>query len=128
MISEKGVSFDPNFVSSLSELPSPITAGDLQQLLCGLNWMRSTIPRFSELVDPLQQLLLTASRSIDSLQKSQLQKVTLKTLGWNQSHDKCFAQIKSTLQNLVTMAHINDGYLLCVFPDASKDFWGILLT
>src|SRR5690349_16997764 len=62
---------------------------------------------------------------MDTLKQTLL---VLANIGWNKDHDNCFDHIKSTLQNLITLAHIKDDYRLCVFPNAFKDFWAIMLT
>jgi hypothetical protein len=46
-IYKDGLSFDPAYLKELSELPRPETAKQLQHLLSGLNWIRSTIPGYA---------------------------------------------------------------------------------
>jgi hypothetical protein len=43
-----------DFVKGLLGLPEPKTAADLQNFLAGANWMRSSIPSFTETTAPLQ--------------------------------------------------------------------------
>ncbi len=38
-------------------MEAPATVGALMELVHGANWMRTAIPRFSELIEPLHNLL-----------------------------------------------------------------------
>ncbi|SPQ99624.1 unnamed protein product (mitochondrion) [Plasmodiophora brassicae] len=70
VISAEGISFDESMINALKTMATPnMNAADLQQFLCALTWMRTSVPRFSERVHPLQQLLLESSRKIRSLKK-----------------------------------------------------------
>ncbi len=128
VISSEGVTFDPNFIAAVKNMSIPNNAAELQQFLCALNWMRSSIPRFAEMVHPLQDLLLSASREAKSLKKTILKRVPLGKIGWNESHSSCFQSIKTTLCELMTLSHPMDGWLRFLFPDASDQFWSIFLT
>jgi hypothetical protein len=57
LVSGSGVRFDPRKIQGLLEMSAPQTGADLQQFLCALNWMRTAIPSFAELISPLQKLL-----------------------------------------------------------------------
>jgi hypothetical protein len=57
LISSAGVRFDPRRAQGLLDLPAPTTGADLQQFVCALNWMRTSIPSFATLIAPLQILL-----------------------------------------------------------------------
>ncbi|KAJ8558820.1 hypothetical protein ON010_g8629 [Phytophthora cinnamomi] len=47
LISGGGISHCPERVAGLVEMHMPKTAADLQQLLCAINWMRSSIPGYA---------------------------------------------------------------------------------
>ncbi len=57
MIDANGVTFHPRHYEALTSMEAPTTVGALMELVHGANWMRTVIPRFSELVDPLHNLL-----------------------------------------------------------------------
>ncbi len=57
MIDAKGVTFHPRHYEALTSMEAPTTMGALMELVHGANWMRNAIPRFSELIDPLHNLL-----------------------------------------------------------------------
>jgi len=56
IISGGGISHYPELVAGLVEMPMPKTAADLQQLLCAINWMRSSIPSYASLAGKLYEL------------------------------------------------------------------------
>jgi reverse transcriptase-like protein len=116
-------------VSALATLSMPTTAADLQQFLCATNWIRGNIPRFTELIDPLQQLLIHCSKIVNSFKQTQLRRVNLILQGgWTSEHTVCFSNIKEVLSRLITMAHVKADWRLCFFPDGSNGFWSVLLT
>jgi hypothetical protein len=49
LINKDGVRLDPSRV----EMPEPVTGQELQQFVCAANWMRSVIPQFTSLIQPL---------------------------------------------------------------------------
>ena len=51
------VKHDPTRVSGLATMRKPETAGELMQFLQALNWMRTSLPRMAEVVQPLRELL-----------------------------------------------------------------------
>ncbi|KAG6613370.1 uncharacterized protein IUM83_17047 [Phytophthora cinnamomi] len=57
VVSAGGVKQDPRRVQALVDLPSPTTGQELQQFLCALNWMRTAIPDYNKLVQPLMDLM-----------------------------------------------------------------------
>ena len=57
-----GVTLDPRRIDGLLSMQRPETAGDLQQFICAINWMRKGIPEHNKNVGPLQTLLLTLTK------------------------------------------------------------------
>ncbi len=57
IIDSKGVKFHPRQGEALTSMEPPTTVGALMELGHGANWMRTAIPRFSELIEPLHNLL-----------------------------------------------------------------------
>jgi hypothetical protein len=46
-ISVEGIKFDPKMIESLLSLPEPENAANLQNFLCGANWIRSSVPEYA---------------------------------------------------------------------------------
>jgi hypothetical protein len=124
-IDSTGVVFDDNLIRGLLKLERPVNAQQLQQFIGACNWVRSTIPRFSEEISPLQTMLLNYTRDAKSMKGSSLRKYKLE---WNEKTNLCFQHIKTLLANQVKLAHFDPQSVLCLFTDASDSFYGIMLT
>ena len=51
------VSHDPERLQGLSDIRRPETAAELMQFLHAMNWLRTSLPRMAEIVDPLRSFL-----------------------------------------------------------------------
>jgi len=114
-------------VESLSSLPEPENAANLQKFLCGANWIRSSIPEYAMEVAPLQELMGEIMRSTGSAKSSKLRSVQLKEI-WKEEHSKCFETMKHIIAHSVTGAHPKDGYEVCLFTDAPDFHWDVIVT
>ncbi len=128
VISAQGISHCPKRLQGLRDLPSPKTAGDLQQFICAINWMRQSIPRFNELVSPLSTLLEKCMQASKSRKKTQLARLLLNDYGWNELHEQQLELCKQSLMKMVPLAHPRTDRVLCLFTDASVDYWGAAAT
>lgn len=90
--------------------------------------MRSSIPSFNQLVNPLHDLLEDIYKIAKKRTKASVKKINIADVGWKEEHMNCWESCKKQLQNLVTLAHPDDTKEICVFADASNDFWGALIT
>ncbi len=57
IINSKGIKFHPHHYKALTSMEPPTTVGALMELFHGANWMRTAIPSFSELIEPLHNIL-----------------------------------------------------------------------
>ncbi|ETV73005.1 hypothetical protein H257_12050 [Aphanomyces astaci] len=53
VVSTEGAQHSPTRIQGLCALASPAMAADIQQFVCATNWIRSSIPCYTELVAPL---------------------------------------------------------------------------
>jgi len=53
IIDHQGIKQDPERIKTLSQIPMPTTAQQLQQFVCASNWMRTSLPNFTEITAPL---------------------------------------------------------------------------
>ena len=125
IISKEGIRFDPRSRDALLQLSRPVTGGDLQQFLCALGWMRSSIPEFAKLVAPLQKLLERVYKKADGRTKQKAKRVPLSTIGWGQEEESCFEKVKHELQNSCTLAHLDNEKQLCLFTRRLGSVLGI---
>ena len=128
IIAADGIKFDTKLTDSLVSMPTPSTAADLQQYLCAANWIRSAIPEFSKVFSSLQSLLKKAIEVSGSSKKSKLASVDLQDIGWCSDHDDAFRLSKDSISSSVKLSIPREDAEVCVFTDASKDSWSIMLT
>ncbi|KAH9106103.1 hypothetical protein AeMF1_018211 [Aphanomyces euteiches] len=94
-ISADGIGHDPLRLAGLRDLGTPSSAQDLQQFVGALNWMRQSIPKFSELVAPLASLLEEIYNAVGTRKKDRLTRYLLVDHGWQSIHDVAFASCKT---------------------------------
>jgi hypothetical protein len=128
VISTEGVSHNPERVSGLVQMRSPKNAGELQQFLCAVNWMRMNIPEFSKITAKLYEVLERAASVVNSRKKNKLLKVQLSDVGWDGSHEEELQKIKQVLLKMVPLSHALPENDVCLFTDASLDHWGAIVT
>jgi RNase H-like domain found in reverse transcriptase len=107
----------------------PNSDSDLQQFVCAMNWMRTGLPNYSVMIAPLHALIEAAyGRAGGKRTKNAVSKVMLCDVGWSAEHEKCFRLCQSALENLVTLAHVTPQKRICMYTDASSDFWSSITT
>lgn len=68
------------------------TAAQLQQFICTTNWMRNSIPNYSQIVAPLRDLLEVCFKKTGSRTKKVVHKVSLTGL-WGTNHTHAWKYI-----------------------------------
>ena len=79
-ISGNGVSVDLEKTKAISSVPTPKTAGELQQYLAAMQWLKSKMPNYNKVVAPLQEIL-NACLEGTRRTKSAASKVSLSKFG-----------------------------------------------
>jgi len=122
-----GATFDKSLIEAITNMPTPTTAEALRRYLASTNWIRSSIPRYAEVVQPLQDLLnqALATGKTSNLKPASIQ---LHLVGWSDEHDQAFRDINLAVTNSVMLAYPTEGKSLCVFTDASSTHWAGLVT
>jgi hypothetical protein len=128
VISGAGVGHCPDRIRGLVEMPPPAMASELQQFLCACNWMRASLPNYSALVGPLATLMESCMSKAGSRKKNKLTRVKLDECGWSKDHEEALADLKRALVSMVPLVHPQDDVDVCVYTDASQDYWGAIVT
>jgi hypothetical protein len=125
-ISKEGIKFNPKHLSGLIVASSPTNGAELQQFLCASNWMRTAIPKYAELSDPLLRL----SRQCQDDIGSSKQKLALYRLCklWDAAVEMQFVQLRDAIVKKVTLSHPDSAQALCLHTDASQEFYAAVLT
>jgi RNase H-like domain found in reverse transcriptase len=125
-ISQEGIKFNPKSLSGLVDMERPQTAADFQQLLCGSNWQRTSVPNYAQLADPLLQMLRRCQDAVGKA-KTRLRSYGLSQL-WVSDADRQFKVLRSAIVERVTLSHADQGKALCMHTDASQDYYEAVLT
>lgn len=129
VLSAEGHNFDQDQVDTLTRIPLPTTAGQLQSFNAGANWFRSSTPCFAQLIQPLKDVETAALSDVKRKSTAAAAKVLLTPAhGWNEEAKQAFEVLKATLQRNVLMAHRRDDWSLHLLSDASKFGWAAILT
>lgn len=126
ILSEDGIKFDPRNLRTILDMKQPTTGDELQQLLCAANWMRTSIPCFTKLIAPLHDALETACSRTTKRTKKALSKISLKDM-WTDKQDIAFGELKEALANSISLAYPKNDHTICLFTDASEDYWSGIL-
>ncbi|OWY99175.1 hypothetical protein PHMEG_00029874 [Phytophthora megakarya] len=124
IISADGVRHDPSRIDSLRSMPYPVTAAELQQFVCAVNWMRSSLVDYARHVAPLQQ------RLDDALAKTSRTKRTAAGIAIDLTADEkvAFDTVKEMLASAAALNFPDDAATTCLFTDASDVGWALIVT
>ncbi|OWZ20620.1 LOW QUALITY PROTEIN: hypothetical protein PHMEG_0004932 [Phytophthora megakarya] len=120
-LTEDGVTYDPSKIQALVEMPSPTTAGDLQQFLCAAEWMRSSLVDFARVCQPLQDRL---DKELALTRRTKLQYHFALTS--EELHS--FNEVKNLLWSAATLALPDSDATICMYSDTSDEGWSIIIT
>ena len=124
IISGKGVKNDPARIEALTKIPYPTTCGELQQFLCAANWMRTSMPNYSQIVASLTTKLDESMRG-----RGRKKRVanTIK-IELNRTERNAWDALKAALNSAVELEHVDDEATMCLFTDASDEGWSVIVT
>lgn len=128
LFSAVGVRHCPERVQGLVDMQAPMTAGDLQQFLCAVNWMRQGIPEYNRLTARLSAVLERAMAAAGSRKKAKLSKLLLADVGWCDEDVAALTSVRQALLKMVPLAHPRAKAEVCIYTDASHDYWGAVAT
>ncbi|KAE9333825.1 hypothetical protein PR003_g13836 [Phytophthora rubi] len=105
LISAQGVMHCPERVQGLIGIPLSRTAGELQQFLCAITWMRRGIPEYNRLTGDLYAVLERAMILAGSRKKQKLNRFLLVDAGWSEMDTACLNAVRDALLNMLPLAH-----------------------
>ena len=114
------------FTAKILELPQPTNAAGLRQFIASCNWVRGKLPRYAQLMEPLQTLL-PAAMSKAKIRKSRAA-ARVPLTEWSAMHEETYENVKRAIVEAVKLAHPKPDYVMCLFTDASADHWSGMLT
>lgn len=124
VIDANGVRHDSDRIESLRALPYPKTAGELQQFVCAINWLRESIVDFARQMAPLQRRLDDALTSTKRTKRA----AAGIEIQLTAAEREAFDQIKASLAEAATLNFPDDTATTCLFTDASDIGWAAIVT
>ena len=130
IISHEGIRYNPKKLQGLIDLQFPRTAKDLMEFVYAFGWMRSHIPDFAKLVEPLNEVITLAFDTVKAptRRKNHVKNVLLTKLGWSEEQINCVKACKNELMRMMAMNFPDPRQALCLFTDASLTHWGGIIT
>lgn len=89
--------------------------------------MRSSIPNYSKLVQPMHKLMEIIYPKAGKRTKKAVSKIPLNEV-WGREHDHSFECIKNYLVHFIKLSYPKKNYTMCPFCDASETHWASILT
>ena len=90
--------------------------------------MRTSIPGYNVLADPLMRILELVYKKADGRTKRRAAKIQLSEVGWSELENDSINKLKKALEELVLLSHPDPKKQLYVCSDASDRFWGAVIT
>ncbi|CEP01805.1 hypothetical protein PBRA_008747 [Plasmodiophora brassicae] len=107
--SGNGIRHDPERIAALTSMPEPKTVKDLQQLMWAVGWMRTTIPDYPYIIEPLQEVVGRANEELKRTKST-------------------FEKLRAVLVEHVQLAYPKKDFQTCLFTDASEFAWSAVVT
>lgn len=124
VIDGKGVQHDPSRLAALRSMQLPPTGAALQHFLCALNWLRDSMIDYSRTTAGLQAKL-EAVMAVRGRRKAQL---TGAKLSWTEEEVVAFQDVLRMVERSCKLAFPDNDATLCMFTDASKTGWALIVT
>ena len=134
IIDGTGCKLNARNTETFLEMSEPKLAGDLSKFLQGVNWMRACLVNksadnsFAAHSSTLWQKLEHAYKKVNSRKKHRFKNLKLSDLGWNEKDKAAFKAIKEQLADCQTNSFPIPGARMCLFTDASDNYYAAMLT
>ncbi|CAN0065761.1 unnamed protein product [Sphacelaria rigidula] len=103
----------------------PQTAGELMQFLQAVNWLRTSLPRLAEVVEPLRVLL--KGHMVGNVRRVASNR-TIKDAAWTFERAQAWRAAQDLVAHAVALSHPKKGYKVMMFPNASDLHWDTFVT
>ena len=112
IVSQEGVSADPDMISAIKEKAAPTCKKEAQRLVGMLNFLRPFVPGFARLAAPLYETVSISRWKHDT---------------WTARHDAALAAVFEGLDERMQLAHATPHGRFHLFTDASAEATGAVL-
>ena len=122
VVAPNGIQVDPNRIQGLMGMGIPGTAGDLMKFLNAANWIRTSIPEFAKVAEPMQKKLTEALNS-----RKRTKRIAKGIqLSWADTELSDFEALQGQIKRAVETAHPDPDAELLLMTDASEQGWSIV--
>ena len=128
LLSAEGITFDPRGIDGLQQMAEPTDGAQRQQLFCALQWVKTGIPNFNRIVEPLHEFLEKDYVRSKTHKKRSLARISMADVGWDQTELQAFKSCTKALSRRVTLTHRDATKRVCVYSDSSNSFWSGIIT
>ena len=90
MVSESGIRYDPRRPDGLLNMEPPTSGANLQQFICALQWVKSGIPNFTDLISPLHYFMEKVYVRAGKRTKLAVSQNKLSNFGWGNTELRAF--------------------------------------
>lgn len=111
IVSDRGVSTDPDKVGDVSNWPTPCNLKQLRRFLGLCSYYRKFVPKFAEIASPLHALTRKGNKFV-----------------WTKDCEECFQLLKSKLTTAPVLAYPNFDDVFILDTDASDKAIGAVLS
>ena len=125
----EGVRPSERRLTAIRDMPEPETLAEMMSFIYGVAWFRGHLMRFAETAAPLYDLWNKTMEPYEKKTTNRAKRFRLAELpGWVSGGKEAYQAVKELMANAVANAYFDPNLRLCVFADASKDFYCMMFT
>ena len=119
---------DREQLSGLASMRRPQTACELIEFLKTVDWLRTSLPRLAEVVEPLRVLLEEYTGGSQRRTKRVASNRAIVEKAWKREQVAAWSNAQGLVANALALSHPKEEYELLMFPEASDNHWGSFVT
>ena len=98
------------------------------QFLQAVNWLRASLSRLAEVIEPLRVLLEENMGEIQRRTKRVASNQAIAEEAWKREQVAAWNNAQDLVANAVALSHPKDGYEVLMFSDTSDNHWESFMT
>ena len=125
----KGVRPSAQRLAAINDMPEPTTLAEMMSFVYGVAWFRGHLPYFAEVAAPLYDLWKVTMEPYSKKTTNRAKRFQLKDLaGWRDGGSNAYQEVKKLMADAVSNNYFDPELRLCVFSDASQEFYCLVFT
>ena len=116
-------------LAAIRNMPEPETLAEMMSFVYGVAWFRGHLMRFAEVAAPLYDLWKDTMAPYEKKTTNRAKRFRLADLpGWAKDGKKAYQAVKDLMAEAASNAYFDPNQRLCVFSDASQEFYCMVFT